>query len=768
MRIKNFTLMLLAVLFSTVGFAQKSFTVQKDLAYTRQTQVQTMVKQNSLPGFAKNQQSAPTKGCAAKARAKAAELVTPPEKGYLEYYTLTGTATYYTQSGSKTVNVSRQVKVVWDDEDEDIVYISGLSYYMPSAFVMGTFNKEGDQVTFAAGQFMGDGVYFGGYGDGSMVDVVADYNEKEGSFTFAKDYLLDNGDPKTLGFYAYFQPGVTLVPLEGDPEIPVEIPNDLEIETYAYTAINYFASNAAVSGNVNVGFSGTIGEGCDVYIQGMSNDYPEAWIKGTFTDETTVVFRSGQLLTDEDEVYFVSINDNYDIVDEYILLYDPETGIFEEGDYAPLISSSKTSLSVWQFYYGYIIKPITEKAATPANSLVTNMAYSPQADVLEFNLSKVDTDGEGLVADKLTYKLYYQDAEGTVVPVTFSKDDYTSLEEDLTEIPATLIDGKDFKDGELKLNMEHGPSWAQVGIQGIYYGGEERHESEIAWYTPIWPYTITLPEGLTVTEHTFIGETYDNDSDSDIPFERTVGLALDGNDIYISGLGTANEDVWVKGTKNSDGNYEFALGQSMGNYGTSYSLFLVGWVDRAAVDLVLAIDAANGVYEFQSDFLENAKYTDKSYYLNYFNAGATINIAEAGQEVYEPVTVPEDLVAETWTFSGTDYFDEVAVSRTVLVGFDGEDVYVQGLSETLPEAWVKGTLEDDQITFEKGQFLGYVTEEDASWFMGLNPSSAAILDYVVDYDAETFTMTGSDASNLLCVNAYKNKISNLCMSFMRM
>ena len=72
MRIKNFTLLLLAVHFSTVGFAQKSFTVQKDIAYTRQTNAQTFVKQNSLKSeFAATPKGTPSPRTSAKAPAKA-------------------------------------------------------------------------------------------------------------------------------------------------------------------------------------------------------------------------------------------------------------------------------------------------------------------------------------------------------------------------------------------------------------------------------------------------------------------------------------------------------------------------------------------------------------------------------------------------------------------------------------------------------------------------------------------------------------------------
>ena len=309
MRIKNFTLMLMAVLFSAVGFAQKSFPVGKDIAFKRQTTVQTLTKQNTIgSALAVKANGTTTQGTVAgraKARAKAPDLVTPPERGDVEYYTLSGT-------NSKDGAATRQVKVVWDDEDEDVLYVSGLSYYMPSSYVKGTFTSD-DKVVFAAGQYVGNpgvDLYFGGYGDGTaLADVEATFNEKEGTFTFL-DYLLDNGDPTTLGYFAYWQAGVVLTPLDGDPEIPVEIPSDLEYEKYAYSAYDYF-DEVDVSGNVNIGIYGE-----DVYIQGMSTDYPNAWIKGTFENDTTVVFAG---LTDAS-----SSDENQGAINRSTLVYEPD------------------------------------------------------------------------------------------------------------------------------------------------------------------------------------------------------------------------------------------------------------------------------------------------------------------------------------------------------------------------------------------------------------------------------------------------------------
>ena len=115
MRIKNFTLMLVAVLFSAVSFAQKSLPARQDIAIDRlakvlplkQTQtVQSLTKQCAVQTTpAATPQNNPAPRAASKARAMAPEVVTPPEDGEMEYYTLTG-------SNSRSGETSKTVKLV--------------------------------------------------------------------------------------------------------------------------------------------------------------------------------------------------------------------------------------------------------------------------------------------------------------------------------------------------------------------------------------------------------------------------------------------------------------------------------------------------------------------------------------------------------------------------------------------------------------------------------------------------------------------------------
>lgn len=114
----------------------------------------------------------------------------------------------------------------------------------------------------------------------------------------------------------------------------------------------------------------------------------------------------------------------------------------------------------------------------------------------------------------------------------------------------------------------------------------------------------------------------------------------------------------------------------------------------------------------------------------------------------EPVEVPASLATENYVVRS---FDSPYIAR---VGFDGSDVYVQGLISAMPDSWVKGTLTDGKVTFANGQYLGVartsstyrnyvycvVTTED--WDADFNIVYGDTAEpFVVDYDAEARTFT---------------------------
>ena len=62
--------------------------------------------------------------------------------------------------------------------------------------------------------------------------------------------------------------------------------------------------------------------------------------------------------------------------------------------------------------------------------------------------------------------------------------------------------------------------------------------------------------------------------------------------------------------------------------------------------------------------------------------------------------VPDELTTEDWTFSAN------GGSHTVGMAFDGDNVYMKGFYEALPDSWIKGQINGDTVTFNSGQYLG--------------------------------------------------------------
>ena len=749
MKIKTFTLMTLALLVSVMSFAQKSKVAMQDgtsfKAPTKEiSQKVSMVSPVGIAGFA---QKAPTsKPSTSGIALRRAEVVTLPDGVDVSYYKLSGPHTRV-QKG----NLERTVKVAYDGDD---VYVSGLSYFIPDAFVKGSFTND-TTVVFSSWQYCGtysfsDGdaeIYFAGTSTGNPEDCVAIYDAANDVFKFKNFAAEFYSMGEDSGLTAYWKAGTTITKIEGDVELPVEIPSDLETEVYSYSAQDYF-DEKEVSWSVKVGFYNE-----EVYIQGLSSVLPNAWVKGTLADGVVTI--PNQLLGSygTNNLYFVAYNEN--LQDAYYLIYDAETGSFSEGDNAYMINLYKDKLerSVYEFLYDVKIKKIVERVATPANPSFANMQFTPKGDKIETQLAVVDTEGNGLVTNKLFYKLYIKDELGSDAALTFTKELYPTLESDMEEIPYGFANA-DFANGVVTLRMEHA-DWDKIGLQSIYKGLGETRESEIVWYNIVKPFKTTLPEGLNVTVHDFIGTEGSDDEE----FVSTLNLAVDGNDLYIQGLAAEAgiEDSWVKGTKGDDGVYTFANGQDLGGT-SSYRIFLLGYNDSEGTleEPKLVVDEEAGVYKFVNCFLANATYTDRSYYYSHYHANSTIAIKG---EVDEPVVAPEDLVVEEYIFNGTDNFagenEDNFVAHSVKVGFSGNYVYVQGLSEVLPNAWVKGTVAGSTITFRTGKQLG-AYDNYTLWFVGYTDDGTT--DYICTYDATDGTITGPEDVKM-GINIYKASIN---------
>lgn len=257
-----------------------------------------------------------------------------------------------------------------------------------------------------------------------------------------------------------------------------------------------------------------------------------------------------------------------------------------------------------------------------------------------------------------------------------------------------------------------------------------------------------------------------------------VTVVEDGDNVYIKNPITRyTTGAWVKGTK-SGNTITVAARQPLtynASYGTTISL---RWgLVNAEGNIVAADDHAEAfTFTVNGDVLtlEGTAAiggTADAYYMGSFwdddNSSTGYGDAETVL-TYDPtyvapstelVTLPAGVEYTGWYMNGVSVSSssETAIkNQSVNVAFVDKDVYVQGISEDFPEAWVKGTIDGTTITFGKFQYVGQYNGTDC-WFIGVDASgeSAVIKDAVATYDAEAKTITFTDE---VLINAAADRV----------
>ena len=261
---------------------------------------------------------------------------------------------------------------------------------------------------------------------------------------------------------------------------------------------------------------------------------------------------------------------------------------------------------------------------------------------------------------------------------------------------------------------------------------------------------ITPPETATVeTYYTISGNFYIygnqqwEDATADMP---TIKVAFDGSDIYIQGLAFWFKQGWIKGTIVGD-KATFAAGQYVGGDSSGPEYLVASEDGQTITDIVFNYDSTEGILTATNKFIyENSRTDIVSKYTFWYMP----TFSKTPPPAPEVVTVPETLVSEEYAISYTD-FDGHAAGSSVKVGFDGTDVYIQGFCATLPEAWIKGTMDGNTITFAGGQYYGkYYSYE---LFLQDN-------DVVFTYDETNNTLTATGIVYNQTGNSYADYYKN--------
>ena len=402
----------------------------------------------------------------------------------------------------------------------DDIYFQGLTKadedysILPEAWVKGTIDKD-NVVTIANGQYIGmdeSGTLlylFGCNEDGEPQDITFVYDPEADTYTLQCYYAV-NGKPDALYYYYYFAEGNILSKEELYIPDVVEVPDNLKLYPYVLKTNELnFDDETGEPIYTPIALQLTLGVDDDynMYLQGLCQDLPEAWVTCHYDDDYNMVIPGCQNFGIEYFSFFgfefeyphflLGMDAEGNLGTDIVLYYDTDADVyFSNTDY--IIDNEKPNvLSYYHIYTDPQLKLIEEKPAKPANpEIVSYTAYESYGySRINCNIPTVDVDGNDMITNKLFYRVFL-DIEGQVEQLTFDPSEYIYFETSMTEIPYNFSDSYDVYAGgsTVYLNQANSLIANKVGLQSVYYGGLNDtdyaprrevadNESDIVWYT---------------------------------------------------------------------------------------------------------------------------------------------------------------------------------------------------------------------------------------------------------------------------------------------
>ena len=630
---KRFTLMMLTALLAIAAGAQPR--AARQLAAAADL---TKQQQASRPVFDRQQRDA--RPLAKAPRQNSPELVTPPADLVTKTYRMNGSIQL---SGWETLN--RKIQIGFDGSD---VYVQGFIYYLPEAWVKGTLNEEGTQVTFPV-QFVGNievnssegpvtrDLYFwpATYGTGDdgkaawlPYEAVFNYREDVGTFVLQQDvvtYIFENTLPDALRYVAVYDSDLTIA----DDSDTVEVPEGLETETYQMDGImmgyDYDAEewyeNEPFARSVNVGFDDT-----HIYVQGLCPELPEAWAVGNRQGDT-FVFANGQYFGtyiynfEGYPIYLVGFDAEADEAADIVMELDEETGTLTTGQWVSM-SAIADAVLAYELYSGVSLSHVEDVATVPATPGFGYFEYEEEDELvlIELDVPATDVEGRPLITSKLYYQLFTDYGEGKE-PLVLEADLNESLPEDMSVIPYDYNDDDAIlRGGEMMFFFANLDGLKRIGVQSIYEGGGEVNKSEVSWYLVDEDYVpgdeeqeegpVTLPEGLEPEMYsmTAVSIYWGEDDPEDYSADVQVAIDAEKGNVYIQGLSSWLPEAWVKGRLS--GTTVSVAAQYLGEF--------AGW----GIPIDVVFNGATFVYDAQAGMLTSEEgYTSTATYEMYGETG---------------------------------------------------------------------------------------------------------------------------------------------------
>lgn len=255
--------------------------------------------------------------------------------------------------------------------------------------------------------------------------------------------------------------------------------------------------------------------------------------------------------------------------------------------------------------------------------------------------------------------------------------------------------------------QRHLPQRATYNYEGAIH---ERPEGDVHYYTRTGNAWTVVAGGTLIAE-----------ASQDGLFMEVV-FAKDGKNVYLKDpVSQQRYDSYVKGTLSEDGKtITVPFGQVLAYYPAYKLQILFGHVQMSGYeshltgeavvdqDVIYSIDA-NGVIRLASGGVyqpSGAIYSDDYLWLGYGDYYSTYTPTSGS-----PVVAPEGLATEPYRIEAN------GEGHTIQVGFADGEVYMQGLSTTHPEGWVRGTMEGNTVTFFP-QYIGNTTSSTIFFLPG--------------------------------------------------
>ena len=577
---------------------------------------------------------------------------------------------------------------------------------------------------------------------------------------------------------------LTLLPVSAqfmETDQPVSPPVGLWTDAYTleYT-LSEVSSQAGGSGIVNIGIDnvnyqpyGHVYQG-DVYLQGLCQQLPEAWVKAHIDGEIAEY----EIMPGSIEVYCrlrLSLPQYLGTYGEtgalYLTAFDEETGEplsemeFEyrpfyniiEKPSAPLcISTSTTEKCSLQEYTsmsmvfdvkvientpegllriynrtGGVVKEVERVPANENNPyIIVNTEQSGTINIVFADNHKVylqqpvseltvysawvegtlSDDGTTITVPMGQYIAYTRRFNMGVQPWVCTYDEALESfvpDPSIKEVTYT-IEGDEIHLNGTSETCGLGCVNRTFGLVFSYLNGEWLQTCDYATVYTLFDETpLEAPEDLqTETYHLatcyFIAEW--------LPLDIDVEIGFQGDEVWLKGICQYLPNAWIKGWRNGD-QLVFPSEQYLGSVDGVPAYFKDVAVENGKTvvkNMELTFDGNDTYTTTDYIFIVTARGTLE--YLNYY-MGVTLS-----QHEDEVTTPPDGLTSSYYTFSYETVVDDsgnrIAAQHNVMVACDETDVYIRGLWEGLPDAWVKGTLNDDnQLVFSLPQYMGVYSDE---------------------------------------------------------